>query len=178
MIKIRKGLFETNSSSADVYNDYEEIPTQFNADIDLNIYFYLKENIEPKQIENDEEKIIQTFLEAYNEYVKTIKECIFTNISQKAVQLHIEDDYICFGICDLFYFDCDYEIERYDEYNGRVIFTLKSDPPVWKEEWNEGLEQAILKSYCNKYVSKFDEVVIDDYNYLEEWKKLEDNQFD
>ena len=41
MIKIRKGLFETNSSSGDVYDDYDDdgVEDDFEASFSLEFFF-------------------------------------------------------------------------------------------------------------------------------------------
>ena len=178
MIKIRNGLFETNSSSGDVYDDcYNEVfedvaPSSFISEVYLNITFELKEAITKSQIEKDEEQIIISFLEAYNEYVKDLKECFFTNMDFTEISVDEDDNTISFPIGDEFEFEISHEWD--DDY---AIFDLESDPPIWKEEWNEGLEHAISKSYCSKYIGKLHKVVLDDAEYNSDWKKLEDNKF-
>ena len=185
MIKIRNGLFETNSSSGDVYDDYDygpDLPDSFCAEIIIKIAFELKENIDKSIIEKDEEQILKAFTEAYNEYVKEIEKCVFKDFVAEYVEITIDDNNnIWFCYCDEYEFDVSHYMEgsyypetRYSpaEY-PYPVFELESDPPIWKEEWDEGLEHAILKSYCSKYISKFHKIELDDEEFDTEWDKLE-----
>ena len=187
MFKIRRCLFETNSSSADRYDDMfdDDVSDGFTAELTLSITFQTIDNIQNVLTEDKWDEFIENFIEAFNEYVKNIKNCIFYDMPEDGVELEITDDnelrihlYDEFEFETTHYWDGEYSAAtRYspEEY-PELIFELDGEPPVWLEnEWNEGLEQAILKSDCGKYLTKLYAVDLDDSDFNNTFEKLNEN---
>ncbi|MEE3344236.1 MAG: hypothetical protein VZS44_09120 [Bacilli bacterium] len=168
---IRMGIFETNSSSSDNYNETSpDAKNSIEAHIEGFATLWVKKDstFNPK-----DDKFIDTFYEVFNEYIINNKnahlDTIFkTNPNDIEIRKVEEDaDYDYYDILFDIYeeFEVVYSIEEYEDDCAYVIYVLADERPHWEESYDTELLYQLNKSYCGQFIDKvvcdFDDYDID-----------------
>lgn len=190
MIRIRKGIFETNSSSNDCYYDDDDklYGIQSNINFSFNIKLNNYNNDIKKQFENNQYlEELETILIDFFKNLDIIKDTyieLYSYSGGKIVEIYNydedEEDELWYDFNIKIY--CDAEMISPGYYSGATRYEPEhSEPmeyeiyvPEWDDKHNIDLTQAIKKSSLGQYINKIYKVYIDLGDVEYEIEKIRD----